>query len=161
MQARSRNTRCYNQLPVVLPLRHLLEAVFLILPTFRFRSVPLLVLLIGLQLFTQLAAVRHGVSHLAEPLRNLGGPGHPARVLLQPKVAAQRGSVPTNPDSGQYAAHACVLCLLVHHAGLGLLPVPLHIQVPDSDFALALPAQAAPGVMTLPQPRQRGPPVFS
>ena len=115
----------------------------------RFRTLPMLILLIGLQCLGQLAAIGHGASHLAESLAERSATGN--------KTGGNNLPAPGT----SHAAHACGLCLLAHDLAQGLPSQPLLAGhgVQGIDGALP-PLSGTWGTRPL-APRQRGPPSLS
>jgi hypothetical protein len=121
----------------------------------RFRA--LLVLLIGLQLFAQLAAVGHGVSHLAEQLGTLPG----AASLVRSSGTAPENSGSSSNSTAPAGVHSCSLCLLAHDLAQALqTPPALTFAVPQGIDLALIPILPDRAIQPLPA-QARGPPVFS
>lgn len=121
----------------------------------RFRA--LLVLLVGLQLFAQLAAVGHGVSHLAEQLG--GQPG--AAAFVRSSSTAPETSGSSSNSNAPAGVHNCSLCLLAHDLAQALQTPPALTFAAPQGIDLAL-APILPDRAIQPLPAQaRGPPAFS
>lgn len=119
------------------------------------RTRALLILLIGLQWFAQLAAAGHGVSHLAEWL---GGAASSTLSRTTGTTPATEGNGSNTPATG---VHSCGLCLLAHDLAQGLqTPPALAFAQPQGfDLALAPRLPSRIGIRLIPQPR--GPPAVS